>query len=256
MTGWHVFIWGGLAFCALAVYLGWRTRSFLDRADTAQGRVVRLAEVRDSDGELSYAPVVRFRPGGGTEIEFTDSFSSMPASNHVGQWVAVAYDPAEPSTARVGGKRTYFAPVVCLVIGAGWFALGYFGLQRDPAHRTIVAAPRASHVEPFVGAWRNVDTKTGGITRIVIEPAGSRKVDVKRWGRCRPADCDWGKPRTVDLARADAGRMGVTWNAGFAVKTQSIERLADGRLQVVTHTKFTDGSGRRDYTAKDLFQAE
>lgn len=108
MSGGHVFIWGGLGLCALAVYLGWRTRSFLDSADTAHGRLV----------------------------------------------------------------------------------------------------------EPFTGAWRNVDPKTGSITR---------EVKVRMWGRCRPADCDWGTPR------AGSGRMDVTWNPS---------------------------SGRRDYTSSDFLLPE
>ena len=85
----HLFAWGGLALCVLAVYLWWRARRFLENARTVEGRVVRLA---------------------------------------VGETVLVAYDPQDPSDARVRGARIYAAPIIVYVIGAGWLALGLVGL--------------------------------------------------------------------------------------------------------------------------------
>jgi hypothetical protein len=42
----------------------------------------------------------------------------------------------------------------------------------------------------FAGTWNNVDTNTGGITKLSISTSGST-ANVHAWGKCHPTDCDW-----------------------------------------------------------------
>jgi len=104
---------------------------------------------------------------------------------------------------------------------------------------------------PFVGRWRNEDPETEEITRVSIRVSDNAFV-VHMWGACIP-ECDWGEVQT-SLAGADEGVLALTWNPSFAQTTQELQVLQDGRLRVMTHTRFTDGSGRQPYDRVDYFQ--
>lgn len=97
---------------------------------------------------------------------------------------------------------------------------------------------------PFVGRWRNEDPETGSITRVSIRGLGNAFV-VEMWGACIP-ECYWGE---VQASRADAddGVLVLAWNPPFGRQTQELQVLQDGRLRVMTHTRFTDGAGRQPY---------
>ena len=73
------------------------------------------------------------------------------------------------------------------------------------------------------------------------------------WGSCIP-ECYWGEART-SLADADDDAVVLAWSPTFAQKTQELEVLQDGRLRVMTHTRFTDGSGREPYDSVDYFSS-
>ena len=112
------------------------------------------------------------------------------------------------------------------------------------------AAFSSSFNSPFVGRWRNEDPGTGGITRVSIRVLGDAFV-VHMWGACIP-ECYWGETQT-SLADADNGVLVLAWNFTFAQKTQELQLFQDGRLRVLTHTLFTDGSGREPYDSVDYF---
>jgi hypothetical protein len=45
----------------------------------------------------------------------------------------------------------------------------------------------------------------------------------------------------------------VTWKKGFATTTQKLTLIADAKLEVSSHTHFTDRSGRADYDSNETF---
>lgn len=49
----------------------------------------------------------------------------------------------------------------------------------------------------LAGTWKNIDPKTGGITKIIAETSGVPSV--QSFGKCSPTDCDWGKATAVAL---------------------------------------------------------
>ena len=112
------------------------------------------------------------------------------------------------------------------------------------------AAFSSSSSSPFVGRWRNEDPETGANTRVSVRVSGDAFV-VHMWGACIP-ECYWGE---VQTSRADAndGVLVLAWNFTFAQKTHELQVLQDGRLRVMTHTRFTDGSGRQPYDSVDYF---
>lgn len=106
----------------------------------------------------------------------------------------------------------------------------------------------------FYGFWVNEDTDTPSITKIDIQKIGD-SIYVHMWGKCYPTDCDWGA-ETTDISDAVDGILNITWDHGFAIRTQDLILLSDGRLKVITFTHFTDNSGRPDYESTGYFIKE
>lgn len=123
------------------------------------------------------------------------------------------------------------------------------------------------------GVWRNTDSNTRGITkmRINLECRDvSRRVDngngtstityavkpiyrVHTWGKCHPNDCDWRtRDGLVNVTSQGNHRVDVSYNQGFAVKTLKLSKVLSGsragQLRVSLLNRFTDNSGRRNYT--------
>lgn len=113
---------------------------------------------------------------------------------------------------------------------------------------------RQANAAQFIGSWRNEDANTGGITRTQIRRE-SNALFVHMWGACHPTDCDWDEIST-SVSDADDRVLSLTWTFSFAVVTQQVNVLPDGRLRVIDHTHFTDNSGRSDYDTLYLFVRE
>lgn len=105
-----------------------------------------------------------------------------------------------------------------------------------------------TNASSFVGDWTNKDFQTRDITRVQIRLDGTNVI-AHVWGRCHPTECDWGDA----TATAKGQTLSLTWNQGFVVRTQELTLLADGSLQIVGHTHFTDNSGRQDSEIKNIF---
>ncbi len=251
-----IFIAIGLALIAGAVYSAWRTRQFRANAEETDGSVIALKEIQGSKG-VTYAPVVRFHASSGQRIEFTDEMSSRPARHAVGQTVRVAYSPEQPDTARVTGTwAVYFLPIVMLFIGVVFTGLGSqgAGINLWDTARSVTSTT-GSHVGPFGGYWKNENPATSGITRIEIESKWP-VVRIKTWGKCHPVDCEWGMPESYNNSFVANGELRVTWRTGFAHRMQNLTLLPDGRMQVETHTHFTDNSRRKDYDSVEVFRKQ
>jgi hypothetical protein len=70
-------------------------------------------------------------------------------------------------------------------------------------------------------------------------------------GACIPVECDWGTVR-VAASGANDGILELTWNHGFAIRTQKLTRQSS-RLVVETFTRYVDNSGRVDYGTLEHF---
>ena len=251
-----IFLVIGVALTLGGLYNAWRTRQFLASAEETDGTVIGLKEVNDSDGTM-YAPVVRFHASNGSRVEFTDPISSRPSRHQIGQSVRVAYDPEEPDKARVSGTWfVYFVPMAMLAIGIVFTVIGAKGTGVDVWNvARDVTSPTRSHVGPFGGQWVNENPAASGITRIDIASKWP-VVQIKAWGKCHPVDCDWGAPETYDNSFIARGELYVTWRTNFADRRQRMTVLPDGRLQVETHTHFTDLSRRVDYDGTEIFRRQ
>ena len=114
-------VFGVIAMIALfvAVVLGTLRWNELSAATaTAQGTVVAF-----SHGRKSSAPVVEFTPPGGDPVRITGKVSSKPPRYHVGEQVAVRYDPKVPAHAMIDTFfEIWLLPFIFGCMGGGYLA--------------------------------------------------------------------------------------------------------------------------------------
>jgi len=122
---------------------------------------------------------------------------------------------------------------------------------------SLGVTPAGAALRDFSGRWRNVDTKTRGITTLEIRVDGTKAV-VHAWGACMPQDCDLGEGTVtiygdkVDVPIADGARALVV---EFGTKTMMIlTRVASGELRCDVFSRFTDQSGRANVMKADVLR--
>ncbi|HET9472466.1 MAG TPA: DUF3592 domain-containing protein [Steroidobacteraceae bacterium] len=180
----HIFLGIGGLMLLGALLLWNNTRRFIANADTAQGQVIELIEVRDQDdGSISYKPVVTYEAANGRSITFTASFSSKPAPYDVGESVEVLYAPHDPHDARIKGfSSLWLGPTILGGLGmvfagvGGGMLLARRGGKRKK--RYLMAYGNAIQTE-LQGVDRNTSLEVNGknpwrITSQWLDPASNK----------------------------------------------------------------------------------
>jgi hypothetical protein len=121
---------------------------------------------------------------------------------------------------------------------------------------------------PMVGDWRNINASTNAMTRALVSfrcsdqilcdtngncTGGDSYYSVQMFGRCHPADCDWGRVRASDMSD---GWIRAMYYFGFKtshvwLKTYSYYGLT--YLRVWVANDFASWDGRSDYTTDEWF---
>lgn len=119
----------------------------------------------------------------------------------------------------------------------------------------LLGQPAFAKANPFFGNWQNVDPKTKGIVRAVIDAGAPEGITL--YGACHPTPCNWGKVKFTISGEGTEGRSQI----GKAHYTQShaeidvvAKVLSNGNLQLATSTKFTDSSHRKDLSKTEILQ--
>ena len=114
---------------ALCYGLFWLTQTvtFVMRAESAPGTVVRLIEGRGRRGRTMYQPVVSFQTQPGAAVSFTGAVaSSGMGSYNVGDRVRVLYNPAHPAEATIASfTDVWLFPLALLVLGFAFASTGH-----------------------------------------------------------------------------------------------------------------------------------
>jgi hypothetical protein len=114
----------------------------------------------------------------------------------------------------------------------------------------------------LLGDWKNVDSNTGGIVRIMITEAGGT-IKVQVWGACTPIPCDWGVVKAVPYGPnirtplpAEAEYLQADYSPTLGQNTVLIGPVPrpGGELRTINLTRFTDNSGRSDVANTYLFR--
>jgi hypothetical protein len=117
----------GVVLLAAAVVLALTTRNFLASAARAEGTVIDLREETDLKNGRTHTfwkPVVEFTTADGRRLSFQDNTGSSPPAYEVGERVPVAYDPDNPSHARLATSETYLASWILGGLGLLFTAFG------------------------------------------------------------------------------------------------------------------------------------
>lgn len=122
----------------------------------------------------------------------------------------------------------------------------YLAFRRDdrpiyspssPTETPIAAQPQpteSNFAEVMRGIWKNEDSNTRGVTKIVILRK-SGETFVQAWGKCHPQDCDWGEAK----ATIEGDILKVTWYWAGGERDMSL-RLVGDRLQTETIHVYND----------------
>jgi len=136
-----------------------RTVQFVAEAEHATGTVVDMSRERDSEGDVSFHPVVRFRTAQGDTIVFVSSYGSSSPSESPGDRVEVLYDPDDPSDAKLSGLfQVWLFPAVVLLIGASSIGTAWYRRRR------VTRGPSEADIEWLRAHGRQVK---GGSPRVV-----------------------------------------------------------------------------------------
>ncbi|SRR5579883_732078 len=83
-----------------------------------------------------------------------------------------------------------------------------------------LANPAFAAPSDFIGTWVNTNPNTRGITRFIVTSAGNNKLNLQVFGKCHPADCDWGKTTLVtygsNVQDPNHRFASANYNPGFA----------------------------------------
>jgi len=116
-----------------------------------------------------------------------------------------------------------------------------------------LSLPSFASLNQFIGKWKNLNAHTRGLTVLKIRNAGNH-VNVHAYGKCHPADCDWGTVRGAAYAPNvsanivhSANRLSAIFNTGHSQIFLIIRPASNNRIITDVFTKFKDGSGRSNY---------
>lgn len=180
----YVFLGAGGLMLLIALLLWNNTRRFIANADTAQGKVIELIEVRDQDdGSISYKPVVTYAVANGRSITFTASFSTKPAPYDVGESVEVLYAPGDPQDARIKGfSSLWLGPTILGGLGTVFAGIGggiLLARRTGERKKTYLMAYGNAIQTDFQGVERNTSLEVNGrnpwrITSQWLDPASNK----------------------------------------------------------------------------------
>ena len=120
-----IFMGVGVPMFAVAVFLFFRTRRFLETAVDTTGTIIDLIASRSSEGGTVYRAVVAFKTSEGRDVQWTESMASNPPAGQPGDEVPVKYDPTNPEEARIAKPfRLWFLPGLLGLLGGLFGGLG------------------------------------------------------------------------------------------------------------------------------------
>ena len=115
----------------------------------------------------------------------------------------------------------------------------------------LAAVPASAEIADFYGVWSNAESDASGIARVVVTPGTGTEVNIHLFGRCRPADCDWGTERARayadDPASSEVRSLAADFDAG-GVHRRIVLHIAVGHaLRFEVQTDFANRSAGNNF---------
>jgi hypothetical protein len=123
----------GLILLTISLFIFKESLAFIRKSERATGTVTEMVPVNGSDG-VTYKPIFKFKTSTNQEVIYRHISSSSPPNWSVGEEATIAYDPNDPSVARL---LTYFGTfswtivlmaiaMPLIVIGGGYYVAQLF----------------------------------------------------------------------------------------------------------------------------------
>ena len=123
----------GIILLVISLFILKESLAFLRTSERAIGTVIELEKIDGSDGD-TFKPIFKFKTSLNQEITYRHISSSNPPGWEVGEEAIIAYDPNNPSVARL---LTYFGTfswsivlmaiaMPLIVIGGGYHLAQHF----------------------------------------------------------------------------------------------------------------------------------
>ena len=110
-------------------------------------------------------------------------------------------------------------------------------------------------LQPLLGTWLNTNSRTRGITKVVLASSGER-LYFRVFGAYEPSTYDWGEVTASVFAEDTQATEAMAFNAAYEfdfMKTSLHGFLRQGVLVVAKFDSFRDSSGRSSYFTKEFF---
>ena len=190
-----------------------------------------------------------------TESGTASSTASNAAPKHAA--VGAQAPPLTPVAAADGDARRSNLPLILGVVAAAVLAIGVIGflIFRPAPHPAPVTAassaspdhaPSASaDLSAFTGTWINnaPAASNNAIYRMEISSSENDQLSIHVWGKCRPADCDWGTQKATVAGQQVNAVFPISGldnpDGKGRVATLAIQP-GKGTLDVSIHNTYTD----------------
>jgi len=122
----------GITLAGAGTWFGAENMHFLAATERAKGVVIALHKGRGARGSTLYFPIVRYHPAGAADdVVFRSKPGLWPSPFAAGDRVSVAYDVADPASARVVSFWTlWLLPGATVVLGLGSVLAGRANLRK------------------------------------------------------------------------------------------------------------------------------
>lgn len=116
-------------------------------------------------------------------------------------------------------------------------------------------------IKKIVGTWVNTNIKTEGITKLIVTKTGKRH-SVHLFGKCNPNDCDLGKRllRSSFWENSGSTHIEAIYKESNTISELDINLVGmlevspPSKIMVSFSKKFTDQSGRSNYSSNEIFR--
>jgi len=116
---------------------------------------------------------------------------------------------------------------------------------------------RPIDVTPLLGDWRNTNTGSKGISRVVLTKDGGGGLTIAVFGSCDGSPQSWGEVKIDAVYAKGAGSldpMGFQARYDFDfMETRLDANLSLGLLVIAGLNTFKDSSGRSNYFSREFF---
>lgn len=120
----NLFLALGIILLVISLVVLKKTFAFLKSSERATATVIELEKIEDSEG-TTYKPVFQFHTRANEEYLFRPNFSSSPAGWSIGEETTIAYNPKDPTDAKL---LTYFGTftwsIILMAIAMAFMVMG------------------------------------------------------------------------------------------------------------------------------------